>query len=81
MYENRHTNGYLIENRTDGILLWPEPFPTRDAAQQYLDDYLDMIRKRQGYWKTFDGQRIPLNELVMEIVRDGPRPTSRFECW
>lgn len=46
MNEDRYTHGYLIEDRTDDILLWPEPFPTREVAQQSLDDYLDMIRKR-----------------------------------
>jgi hypothetical protein len=62
--------GYLILNRTDNILLYPDPFPTPQAAVQHLRERLEAIQRHQGYWLTVDRRRIPVEALDVEIVED-----------
>jgi hypothetical protein len=72
--------GYLILNRTDNILLYPEPFPTRQGALLHLRERLAAIQEHQGYWLTVDRRRIPVEALDVEIVEDrGQRLATAFD--
>lgn len=76
------TTGYFVDNLTDGILLFPEPFATRQEAEQYRDDFLGILEEHQGYWRALDGRAIPIDELQTEIFPDDGRPRrTRFEFW
>jgi hypothetical protein len=50
----------------DNIPLTPEPFDSREEAEAYIPKWVELYRK-QGYYSTADGHRIPVDELANRI--------------
>lgn len=58
---------WLVENRTDDIPAWPEPFESMSEAREFIRAFRARYEK-QGYYLTVDGLRISPEHVELEIV-------------
>jgi hypothetical protein len=58
---------WAVENRTDEIPAWPEPFETMSEAREFIRAFRARYEE-QGYYLTADGLRISPKWVELEIV-------------
>lgn len=59
---------YLPFNCTEGIALTPVAFPTRQAARDYVEAYIEDVSSCPSCWETVNGDRIPVDERIIRII-------------
>lgn len=63
--------GYLVWNATDGLYADLAVYPTRAAAESAVEAFRARF-KRQGYYFTARCERIPPEEIAIEIIEAAP---------
>lgn len=57
---------YLVYNKTDGIMAWPEPFNSPEEAEKFMNSFRERF-KFQGYYFTKRMERIDPKDVELEI--------------
>ena len=61
------SKGFIVFNKTDGVLASPMVFTTKNAASTWIDKFKERIENLQGYYLTAKQERISLDDLELEI--------------
>jgi hypothetical protein len=59
--------GYVVFNYTDNIYASNEVFKTKREAKEFIENFRNRYNQ-QGYYRTNYGERIPTNQIDLEII-------------
>jgi hypothetical protein len=69
---------YMLFNSTDGLEADLRTFPSIPAAMKAREDFKSRF-KIQGYYKTSDGRRIPVEDVELEIIPASQRDQEDYD--
>jgi hypothetical protein len=69
--------GYVVFNYTDNIYASNEVFKTKREAKEFIENFRNRFNQ-QGYYRTNYGERIPTNQIDLEVIPEDFNPFRKM---
>ena len=69
--------GYVVFNYTDNIHASNEVFKTKKEAKEFIENFRNRFNQ-QGYYRTNYGERIPTNQIDLEVIPEDFNPFKKM---
>ena len=69
--------GFVVFNYTDNIHASNEVFKTKKEAKEFIENFRNRFNQ-QGYYRTNYGERIPTNQIDLEVIPEDFNPFKKM---